>query len=198
MELKKYFSIWWESRNDDPMLFYGVIIALIISALTIVLLLRSRKHRKKEIKNYQSATESKISSFINEEESVVDKQKAENTSEVISIGKLPQNFVIVEKIVKSETQTTKDSKLPSPTNTLNRTEESKPITVIPAPKIEIDNPEKEEQSKEKYIGYDPINVFAQTEPLSFPYVIMPKPNCVIKFPRKGRLRHWIKAARPKT
>lgn len=46
--------------------------------------------------------------------------------------------------------------------------------------------EKEEYSKEKYIGYNPINVFAQTEPLNFPYVIMPKPNSVIKFPRKGR------------
>lgn len=56
-----------------------------------------------------------------------------------------------------------------------------------APKQEIVKPEKEEQSKEKYIGYDPINIFAQTEPFNFPYVIMPKPNCVIKFPRKGRV-----------
>ena len=53
----------------------------------------------------------------------------------------------------------------------------KPETIVP---------EIEEQSKEKYIGYNPINIFAQTEPLHFPYVIMPKPNCVIKFPRKGR------------
>lgn len=51
---------------------------------------------------------------------------------------------------------------------------------------EIVIPEEEEQSKEKYIGYNPINLFAQTEPLSYPYVIMPQPNCVIKFPRKGR------------
>ncbi len=53
-------------------------------------------------------------------------------------------------------------------------------------KLDIVAPEIEEQSKEKYIGYKPINIFAQTEPLSFPYVMMPKPNCVIKFPRKGR------------
>ncbi len=38
----------------------------------------------------------------------------------------------------------------------------------------------------KFIGYNPINIFAQTEPLNFPIVIMPKPGCVIKFPQKGR------------
>lgn len=53
--------------------------------------------------------------------------------------------------------------------------------------IEPIKAEKEEQSKEKYIGYKPINIFAQTEPFNYPYVIMPKPNSVIKFPRKGRI-----------
>jgi len=47
--------------------------------------------------------------------------------------------------------------------------------------------EKEEQSSVKYIGYDPANIFLQNEPLHFPYVLMPKPGCVIKFPRKGRV-----------
>ena len=42
-------------------------------------------------------------------------------------------------------------------------------------------------SKPKYIGYNPINIFTQTEPLNYPYVIMPsKSGCVIKFPQKGR------------
>lgn len=59
----------------------------------------------------------------------------------------------------------------------------RPIT----PKVETLKPEKEEQTKEKYIGYNPINIFAQTEPLNFPYVIMPKLGSVIKFPRKGRV-----------
>lgn len=64
-------------------------------------------------------------------------------------------------------------------------EEKTPVSPIPEP--EIVKPEKEEQSKVKYIGYNPINIFAQTEPLNFPYVIMPRANCVIKFPRKGRV-----------
>lgn len=57
---------------------------------------------------------------------------------------------------------------------------------IPSKNIIVISEKEEQQSKEKYIGYNPINVFAQSEPLNFPYVIMPKPNCVIKFPRKGR------------
>lgn len=71
--------------------------------------------------------------------------------------------------------------------------EPRKVKVVPTKEIEILTKivevviaEDEEQTKEKYIGYNPINVFAQTEPLSFPYVIMPQPNCVIKFPRKGR------------
>ena len=54
-------------------------------------------------------------------------------------------------------------------------------------KEEVLQPDTIENSKIKYIGYDPINIFAQTEPLSYPYVIMPNKNSVIKFPRKGRV-----------
>jgi len=47
--------------------------------------------------------------------------------------------------------------------------------------------EDNNQSKVKYIGYNPINIFAQTEPLNYPYVLMPpKAKNVIKFPRKGK------------
>lgn len=42
-------------------------------------------------------------------------------------------------------------------------------------------------AKSKYIGYQPTNIFAQTEPVNFPYVLMPsEAGCVIQFPRKGR------------
>ena len=69
-----------------------------------------------------------------------------------------------------------------------QSEEEKPI-VAPIKSIETKAEviiKEEEPIKEKYIGYNPINIFAQTEPNFFPYVVMPKPNCVIKFPRKGR------------
>ena len=59
---------------------------------------------------------------------------------------------------------------------------------IIAPPIKPEPPIiKPEPSKPKHIGYNPINIFAQTEPLNYPYVIMPsRPECVIKFPQKGR------------
>ena len=58
-------------------------------------------------------------------------------------------------------------------------------SIIPPEIIEEeDNPKL---SKPKYIGYNPINKFTQTEPLNYPYVIMPsKSGCVIKIPQKGR------------
>lgn len=60
----------------------------------------------------------------------------------------------------------------------------------PIPTQKIENPETEEKSERslpKYIGYNPVNVFAQTEPLYYPYVVMPsKSKCPIKFPQKGR------------
>lgn len=55
------------------------------------------------------------------------------------------------------------------------------VTVAPPP------PPEPPRSKIKYIGYDPTNVFAQTEPVAFPYVLTPpKLNCPIKFPRTQR------------
>ena len=54
------------------------------------------------------------------------------------------------------------------------------------PTITTIDPEPEEQSQPKRIGYNPVNIFAQNEPYSYPYVIMPKPKSWIKFPRKGR------------
>lgn len=66
----------------------------------------------------------------------------------------------------------------------------KPVTLAPAAPspqpAPLPSPE-ELRVQVKYIGYQPVNIFAQTEPLHFPYVLMPaKPGCVIKFPRKGR------------
>lgn len=51
----------------------------------------------------------------------------------------------------------------------------------------IEKEDNSKLSKPKYIGYNPINIFTLTEPLNYPYVIMPsKSGCVIKFPQKGR------------
>ena len=61
-------------------------------------------------------------------------------------------------------------------------------SIMPSMALElIEKEDYSKLSKPKYIGYNPINIFAQTEPLNYPYVIMPsKSGCVIKFPQKGR------------
>lgn len=42
------------------------------------------------------------------------------------------------------------------------------------------------EDKVKFIGYEPSFSFEQQEPYYYPMVFMPKPNSVIKFPRKGK------------
>lgn len=59
------------------------------------------------------------------------------------------------------------------------------VIVLP-PLIEV-QAAAEEQSSPKYIGYNPLNIFFQSEPCNYPIVFMPNPACVIKFPRKGRI-----------
>lgn len=61
-----------------------------------------------------------------------------------------------------------------------------PIPTIPTPETFKILPENDEESLIKRIGYNPSDKFSQAEPINFPYVIMPKPNGVIKFPGKGR------------
>jgi len=48
------------------------------------------------------------------------------------------------------------------------------------------NFEPDDLSEILHIGYNPVNIFAQSEPLNFPYVIMPEPNCIVKPPNKGK------------
>jgi len=94
---------------------------------------------------------------------------------------IPKTEIKPEKELKKDIAKSIEVKKPID----KKTEDKTPVVSLQKP--EIVKPEKEEQSKEKYIGYNPINIFAQSEPLSFPYVIMPKANCVIKFPRRGRV-----------
>ena len=84
-----------------------------------------------------------------------------------------------------ETQSTKDVETKQGEKPL--TEKANSIKTILEPERHNDSePPPEEQSQPKNIGYNPINIFEQTEPYNFPYVIMPRPGCIIKFPRKGR------------
>jgi len=112
------------------------------------------------------------------------KQKQIETAHLIQESKRDESFV--QEISTPKTIESKD-RIDLHT-IISEIKESKPIeekaTIVKPEPITLI--EEEEHSKEKYIGYNPINIFAQTEPLNYPYVLMPKPRCVIKFPRKGR------------
>jgi hypothetical protein len=138
---------------------YGglAVIGLLVVGFTLFFLFRLKN--KKEVPGtaiVQAKTTSKQKPIFNQE-----KNKTTNEAKT-SIKAIQTDPIIQDKPNKEPTE---------------------PIT---AKVIETVKPEKEEQSREKYIGYNPINIFAQTEPLNYPYVLMPKPHCVIKFPRKGR------------
>ncbi len=47
--------------------------------------------------------------------------------------------------------------------------------------------EEKEQTKIKYIGYEPNDYFVQPEQMVYPIVLMPKSKSVIKFPSRGRV-----------
>lgn len=148
----------------------------IIAFGLILFFLKRKKTTKLEQKQIPNRTNSKRTISI-----PID-IKAQSTNHQILKTEIKEEKEVEKEIAKSiEIKKSVDKRI----------EEKTPVTIIPIhipiPKTEIVKPEKEEQSKEKYIGYNPINIFAQTEPLNFPYVIMPKPKCVIKFPRKGRV-----------
>ena len=149
-----------------------ILIVTITIGLIVIFYLKIGTKKKSPInetleKEIPAVTKTKLSS--KEKQSSIEIQVGENRKTIQS--GLIKKEVIKKEIVKEEK---------------NKSEINKSIEPTLVKVIETIKPEKEEQSKEKYIGYNPINIFAQPEPLNYPYVNMPKPNCVIKFPRKGR------------
>lgn len=100
-----------------------------------------------------------------------------------------KNTSKLEKDITQEQSTNKFQEEHSTNQSPNFSSEKRPIR-IPSPilqEINVKIEEKPEHSLPKYIGYEPINIFTQTEPLHYPYVVMPsRAKCPIKFPQKGR------------
>jgi hypothetical protein len=199
MELQKYFSMWWDSRTENPFLFYSIIIVMLTFLGLIIWLVKvqKRNNKRRKLSEQQTVEDTRPkNSILNDpklkvdEEAVIQQRVEENKSK--SSNEQQSDKLVITKAPITTTQIVEKPKPVETTKKVEKVSEIKneipePLLTIPVPKIEIIKAEKEEQSKEKYIGYNPINVFAQTEPLNYPYVIMPKANCVIKFPRKGRV-----------
>jgi hypothetical protein len=71
---------------------------------------------------------------------------------------------------------------------LKKQKKSKPNIILESeiPNIKSHEIEIENRSDKKSIGYVPINIFLQQEPVSYPYVLMPDFNCSIELPLEGR------------
>lgn len=148
------------NNSNENILFIIVIIGVCI---LLYLLFRPRTTKIVE------SVETKVDSNNKKNETFTEQSKSESP-------KGETKFIINERLNKESLSEKENKPMPPIVKEVPQVEE--PIVVV----IE----KEEEQTKEKYIGYNPINLFKQTEPLSYPYVMMPKPNCVIKFPRKGR------------
>lgn len=154
------------SDNDNTGLF--LIIGLILIGLIAYFILRPKKTGEIENKPTESRNQNSRQKVIVTEKS---KERKVDVSEHQTETKSKELHQTTDAATKEKA---------------NKTKQTNNEITPPTKKKEVVIPEKEEQSKEKYIGYNPINIFAQTEPLNYPYVLMPKPNSVIKFPRKGR------------
>lgn len=117
------------------------------------------------------------------------KSKKDNTSTKDVVNVNSENTSKLEKNITKEPSTNRIQGEHSTNQSPNSSSEKQPI-IIPSSilqEVNIKIEEKSEHSLPKYIGYEPINIFTQTEPLHYPYVIMPsRTKCPIKFPQKGR------------
>lgn len=198
MQLYKYFSKCWEYINENQFLFYSLIIFIFLG--TILWIFNVLKRNKRSSNLY---TQKKVEAK-GQKENIIDtirlaiEEQNRNPNKVVENKQKSYSGLPFDNkgIIKANTITTKIIEKPKSFDLINKIkkvtetniETSIPILAIPDSNDNKVKVEKEEQANEKYIGYTPINVFAQSEPLYYPYVIMPRAKSIIKFPRKGRAK----------
>ena len=167
-----------------------IIIAVVFIFIIILFLLKIIKERRNKVEG----------DGIIQSSSNVSKEKPIQISvpKPCLGNKLSEDLVQISSQIKKSKEIVKSEIIPSANELKNNSRETSFSIVkekdVNAPSIMssmalelIAKEDYSKFSKPKYIGYNPINIFTQTEPLNYPYVIMPsKSGCVIKFPQKGR------------
>src|SRR5690606_9268907 len=109
---------------------------------------------------------------------------------IILVGTMTLFFFIIKSSIKKNKGVRKNNgKTKGNETTIKPPPLTNPVNGVKKPKnlvITFIDSEIENQNKVKYIGYEPSAEFEQQEPYNYPMVFMPKPNSVIKFPRKGK------------
>jgi hypothetical protein len=181
------------SANSQNLAFLVGILAIAFT-LIILLIIRISKKKKKNRKLRNSATTSEpdYSQFDSSH-----RVRRESKTETVTPPMKPRNDT-VEHVPTKPTSPKENinSTIPSIVNNTfaNRRAESPSKVAAPSKALKVKvNPktifvkaEEEIRNSIKFIGYEPNDDFLQREPFNYPYVIMPRPRSVIKFPRKNK------------
>lgn len=179
------------SANNQELAILILVLAIALIIMIIIIDSTSKKRRKrKKVKNENSqpVSNDRVYETKNERHS----GEAIREKQPINIPQPPiKKEIQLKSIPKEITSNTAPSYGHSTVQTKYDNTKSAPTT-IKKPKVKVNpktifiNAEEEKRNQIKFIGYEPNDFFLQNEPLNYPYVIMPRPRSVIKFPRKNK------------
>jgi hypothetical protein len=170
-----------------------LILVLAITLIILVILINSTSKKKKKSKKVKKENSKPVPNDREYEiENVRHSGKAIREEQPVTNPQPPiKNEIQQESNHEEITSDTTPSQEQESIRTNHDTTSSAPPTIKP-PKVKVNpktifvNAEEEKGNKIKFIGYEPNDFFLQNDPLNYPYVIMPRPRSVIKFPRKNK------------
>lgn len=178
------------SGNDNLIVFLVFVFAIVLTSLIFILDNRSKK--KKRLNEKLQSKEAKVES---DKSHVEEKKLSTIPPEKNKQQSPPEEKKTIERKNSTQSAITKEPKITDTgsafdiqinTTTSIQNVHKKPIVKVNPRTIFIE-PVEEQRSQIKFIGYEPNNLFFQNEPYNFPYVVMPMPRSVIKFPRKNKI-----------
>lgn len=180
-----------------PVLIGLLIIALVITGLLIYSIYFNKKSvpqtNTSSVEKLTFKTQPKILYTENEAQTVAVESIATNSKSESRKNRIIKD--VDEKksvVIKADPLRTWEEKVKA--TTIKKPDIS-PTSAIPVPerKIELlintkgeEIVESEIKLQGNQIGYNPSNNFRQTEPLSYPFVLMPEPNSIVKYPQRGK------------
>ncbi|MGD0340398.1 MAG: WYL domain-containing protein [Bacteroidales bacterium] len=152
----------------------------------------SKNHELLKDRDYKNSSSPDDTSQLNgrhESKMKVEKNSASKVENISQVSSNQKTQKIVEKVDDARIESPY-RKLPLSNSNKNYQTQgyvNKPPKAIINPETIFIRPEEEKRSQIKFIGFEPNDHFSQIEPLNYPYVIMPRPRSIIKFPRKNKV-----------
>jgi hypothetical protein len=183
-----YNTISIEVNIDKRIIFF------IIISLLLILVIKYLVEKNKPIKRYYKpvtppSKSTNIKSYAHEQtkKQIIHEQVIQYKEPLTPELNIRKDTEILSKISTENNEFNADKNKKNNIPTSSNIETQNLRIIIPQnPKITFIDAQDEQQSKIKYIGYEPVMKFEQRAPYSYPMVFMPNRKSVIKFPRKGR------------